>query len=272
MDTSSPDVPNAKAVAAMSNIRTRFETPEDAYFGFFEADKAKDGDAWAAVMSYPHVRVAASGQTECFNSPQDYAAAADWTAREATGWAYTRGRDPVRLHESHDRVHLLGGWTRYNADDEPILWNWVTYILTKPADCWGVQARFAVGSYRYLGFDDVAAAEAAGEAAVGVVRSFYLALSQHNGKACADLCRFPMITVGVGEVLCSKDAGVLAGELSTVPEHLTGMRVNAVQCGARGAIVEVAADFLIGGGERSVLIVGKRDDAWQIAGMSRMLT
>ncbi len=256
----------------MSSVRTRFHTPEDAYFGFFEADRAKDANAWAAVMSYPHVRVAAAGQTECFNSPQDYAATADWAAREATGWAYTRGRDPVRLHEGQDRVHLLAGWTRYNANDEPILWNRVTYILTRLEGRWGVQARFALGSYRDPEPDDASAAEAAGEEAAGVVRRFYGALSQRDGKACADLCRLPMITVGVGEVRCSDDAEVLRGELSTGPEYPSGVRVKAVQLAARGAIVEAVAEFPTGGGEQSVFIVGKRSDAWQIAGMSRMLT
>lgn len=116
----------------MSEFQTHFDTPEAAYFGFFEADRAKNADAWAAVMSYPHVRVAATGTTDYFGTSRDYADAADWTSREATGWVRTVGREPVRLHESPDRVHLLGGWTRYNAKDEPILWNRVTYIVTRP--------------------------------------------------------------------------------------------------------------------------------------------
>lgn len=272
MRASSSGVAMEKSVSAMSSSSTHFDTPEDAYFGFFEADRAKDADAWAAVMSYPHVRVAAPGPTECFDSPQDYAAAADWTAREATGWAYTRGRDPVILHESQDRVHLLGGWIRYNADDEPILWNSVTYIITRPGSSWGVQARFAVGSYRNVGSADAVAAEAAGNAAVDVVRSVYAALSDRNYEACVVSCRSPMVKVGVGKVTRIEDAGVLARELSAVPKDLIGMSVNAVQCGARGAVVEVSADYVAGGGERSVLIVGKRDDVWRIAGMSRMLT
>ena len=116
---------------------THFDTPEDAYYGFFEADRAKDAAAWAGVMRYPHVRVAAAGGTDYFETSRDYADAADWTEREATGWVRTRGRQPTRLHESSDRVHLVGGWTRYNAADAPILWNRVTYIVTRPAGLHG---------------------------------------------------------------------------------------------------------------------------------------
>ena len=137
----------------MNEYKTHFDTPEDAYFGFFEADASQNGDAWAAVMSYPHVRVDASGRTAYYDTARDYADNADWTSRVATGWVLTRGRDPVRLHESPNKVHLVGGWTRYNADDNPILWNRVTYIVTKPADSWGIQARFALGTY-YDGRDE----------------------------------------------------------------------------------------------------------------------
>ena len=92
----------------MNEYKTHFDTPEDAYYGFFEADASQNGDAWAAVMSYPHVRVAASGQTVYYDTARDYADAADWTSRVATGWVLTRGREPVRLHESPNKVHLVG--------------------------------------------------------------------------------------------------------------------------------------------------------------------
>ena len=96
-----------------------FEAPEDAYFEFFRADAAQDAEAWAAVMSYPHTRVSATGQSPYYNTPEDYAARASWKDRVATGWVRSVGVDPVRIHESADKVHLAGGWTRYNAQDEP---------------------------------------------------------------------------------------------------------------------------------------------------------
>ena len=254
----------------MSELQTRFDTPEDAYFGFFEADRAKDAAAWAGVMRYPHVRVAAAGRTDYFETSKDYAAAADWTERVATGWVRTVGRQPVRLHASDDRVHLVGGWTRYNARDEPILRNRVTYIATRPAGSWGIQARFAVGAYD--GRDDREVAEAAAESAVGQVRRYYDALDRNDGRACAELCRFPMIAVGVGEVARIGDGEQLARRVGREAVRIRNLTVSAAQSGADGAIVALTAEYASGPGERSVLVVGREADAWRIAGFSRMPT
>ena len=250
----------------MSEFQTHFDAPEDAYFGFFEADRAKDADAWAAVMSYPHVRVAATGKTDYFGTSRDYADAADWTSREATGWVRTVGREPVRLRDSPDRVHLLGGWTRYNAEDEPILWNRVTYILTRPGSSWGIQARFAVGSYD--GRDD----EAAAEAAIGQVRRYYEALDEHDGKSCARLCRFPMVEAGVGEVARIEDGTRLAQRVGRGTDRIDNLVIGAAQSGADGVIVALTADYACGRGEQSVLVVGREADTWRIAGISRIPT
>ena len=74
-----------------SKLAKVLATPEEAYFEFFRADSAKDAEAWAAVMSYPHVRVSATGRSPYYETPEDYAARASWTAREATGWVRSRG-------------------------------------------------------------------------------------------------------------------------------------------------------------------------------------
>ena len=126
---------------------TSLASPEDAYWAFFEADSAKDAEAWAGVMSYPHVRVSARGTASYYETPEAYASGASWESREATGWVRSRGIEPTRLHESADKVHLAAGWTRYNAADEPILSNRVTYILTRLDGSWGIQARFGVDSF-----------------------------------------------------------------------------------------------------------------------------
>ena len=245
-----------------------FETPETAYFGFFEADASRNGDAWAAVMSYPHVRVAASGPTVYFPDAQDYADAADWTSRAATGWVRTRGRHPVRLHESADRVHLVGGWTRLTASDEPILHNRVTYILTKPAS-WGIQARFALGAHD--GSDDEAASRSAAEAATALVRRFYDGLAAGDAQASAGLCRYPLIDVGVGAVRRFEDAAELTHELDGRKTPCGDVAVRAAQAGPHGVLVEVLADHSPNGGEQTVLVLGRRSDAWRIGGISRIL-
>ena len=248
---------------------TRFDTPEDAYFGFFEADASRDGEAWAAVMSYPHVRVAASGEVLYFETARDYADDADWSSRVATGWVRTRGREPVRLHESPDRVLLLGGWTRFNAADKPILWNRVAYILTRPSDSWGIQARFALGAYD--GNDDEAHANLAAEAATGVVSRYYDALAKGDGAACAGLCRFPMVDVGVGHATRIESGIELAQQVSR-QTRFVNLNITAAQSGPKGVNVAVTADYASGGGERTIVVVGRESETWQIAGISRMRT
>lgn len=246
----------------------RFDTPEDAYFGFFEADAAQDGDAWAAVMRYPHARVAASGEVLYFETARDYADDADWSSRVATGWVRTRGREPVRLHASSDRVLLLGGWTRFNAEDEPILWNRVTYILTRPGDSWGIQARFALGAYD--GNDDEARASQSAKAATGVVRRYYDALTKGDVAACAGLCRFPMIDVGVGRVTRIESAIELAQDVGRQTTQFVNLNITAAQSGPEGVNVAVTADHASGGGEQTIVVVGRNSGTWRIAGISRM--
>ena len=220
-------------------------------------------------MSYPHVRVAASGPTVYFATARDYADAADWTSRVATGWVRTRGREPVRLHESADRVHLVGGWTRLNASDEPILRNRVTYILTRPESSWGIQARFALGAYD--GNDDEASTDSAAESATELVRRFYGALAVGDAHACARLCRYPLIDVGVGEVRRFEDGEELALAVAPPPTAYRNVNVRVAQAGPEGVLVEVLADHAPGGGEQTVLVVGRWSGSWKIAGISRIL-
>ena len=132
------------------------ESPEAAYWSFFDRFNAKDAEGWAAAMSYPHVRVSASApptrggrfdpRTASFltPTPADYtsmATQAGWERFEATGWVRTQGLEPRRVHETDDKVHLAGGWTRYRADDSPIISNRVLYVLTRLEQGWGIQAR-----------------------------------------------------------------------------------------------------------------------------------
>ena len=258
----------------MGDPPRHFDSPEDAYFGFFRADKAKDGEAWAAVNSYPHVRITPTTKLEGMDAkstsffvetPEEYAAEADWTLREATGWVGTRGRQPVRFHESPDKVHLLGGWTRYNKDGEPIRSNRVTYIMTKPEDSWGIQGRFSVQSFD--GPD-----EAAGAKCAGLVEQYVEAMKADDDATRISLCRFPFVIVGVGEVTIIKDAAEMQALLDNAPDRkLTASICQSLQTSDSGALVSAAVAFDTGERENHLLLVGKLDDAWTIAGVSSMI-
>lgn len=240
-----------------------FAKPEDAYFEFFRADSAKEPMGWANVMSYPHVRVSARGSTALYPARQDYADAADWTGREATGWVRSRGIEPIRLHESARKVHLMGGWTRFNKDDEPILSNRVTYILTKPADSWGIQARFGTDSWS--GEDDPDAAAAA----VDLVTR-YCAAVRDSPQEAAQLVRFPLTIVGVGEVHQLQDSNSFVEEHSGDTQvRWSAGNITSVQAGSRGVLV--AADLTQPGAEtrHALFLAGLDTNAgWQVAGVS----
>jgi|TARA_B110000263_G_scaffold210472_1_gene193016 hypothetical protein len=252
----------------MTEFQTQFDSPEDAYLGFFAADASQIAEAWAAVMNYPHARVAASGVTDYFETPKAYGDAAnvDWPSRVKTGWVRTRGRETTRLHDSATKVHLVGGWIRLNADDEPIRWNRVTYIATKPADSWGIQARFALGAYD--GSDDHEAAEQAAEVATSKVQQYYEALRNNDSSACAALCRYPLMDVGVGEVTQINDAATMAQHITL--GQISNLDISAAQAGPDGVNVAVTADYSDGRREQSILVVGHEGDSWQIAGISTM--
>ena len=247
----------------MSESPPHFAEPEDAYFEFFRADSAKEPMGWANVMSYPHVRVSARGNTGLYPTRQDYADAADWTSREATGWVRSKGIEPVRLHESARKVHLMGGWTRFNNNDEPILSNRVTYILTKPGDSWGIQARFGTDSWS--GTDDPEAASAA----VDLVAGFCSAVREQPDSA-AGVCRYPLTVVDIGTVkqLQAEDQFVNA-HTGTEQVRWTARDIRAVQAGSQGVLVSAE---LVQSGEptrHGLFLVGQNaDSGWQMAGVS----
>ena len=240
----------------------RFSSPEAAYWEFFRADRAKDAERWADVMSYPHVRVAAPTGSACFETPEDYASNASWEAREATGWVLSRGVQPVRLHASADKVHLAGGWTRYNIDDEPILSNRVTYVLTRIDGRWGIQARFGVDS-----FDENESYESAAAAAVNVVERFHSALAGGDFDACARLCSHPLTEVGIGEVRELDDAAARQ-RFAAMTDRTQASAIQAAQVGSRGVVVSVTASGETGQTVNSVYLVGNREEQWLITGIS----
>ena len=238
-------------------------TPEEAYFEFFRADSAKDAEAWAAVMSYPHVRVSATGRSPYYETPEDYAARASWTAREATGWVRSRGIEPRRLHESEDKVHLAGGWTRFNAEDEPILRNRVTYILTRVAGSWGIQARFGTDSFTEAETVD------AGEAAQVVEQQLKQVAAGDVDAACTAFA-LPLVDVGVGRVERHEDMDGLRGMLGAMVRPAAIEQIEAAQARRDGVVIAAGWSDADGRRASGVFLVARRESGWEIAATSMM--
>lgn len=252
-----------------------YESAEDAYWAFFERFTAKDREGWAGCMSYPHVRVAPPREGEAartaarfYPTPADYAAAADWAPFEAAGWVRTEGVEPSRLHESDEMVHLLGGWTRFNAQDEPILTNRVTYILTKLDSGWGIQARFGIDSWSAAA--DTSAPE---QAAIAVVQQAITAGAAGDFHTHSGLCHFPLTVVAPGQVIrIPTREELIEFESSRVGESPAELEssLRAVQAGQTA--VNVAIELRSGGRvTKELVLVTLHDGRWGITGASAMI-
>jgi len=107
-------------------------TALDAYWRFFASFNSRDGETFSGALNYPHVRVSSRGTPAVVPTLADHAATATWDRVLATGWDHTNGHEPRVVHESPDRAHVVGGWTRVDADGGNVLMNRVTYIVTGP--------------------------------------------------------------------------------------------------------------------------------------------
>lgn len=237
-------------------------TPEQVYREFFRADSAQDAQAWADVMSYPHVRVSGDGRVHYFETAADYAASASWTEREATGWVRSEGIEPERVHASADMVHLAGGWIRYNADGDPILENRVVYLLTRLDGSWGIQARFACGATpAWRGVDDPEPEH--------TVRRYCAALQEADHDRCARLVRFPLTLVGVGTVRRLEDAEALGRAFGTLAGGGPSA-VRAVANGSAGATVAATSASDPGARVHTLFLVAKHAGSCRIVALSTL--
>ena len=244
-----------------------YPTPEAAYEAFFIEFNKEDAAAWAGVMHYPHVRVSAgSGNSMLRETPEDYAANASWERFKADGWVRTQGIPPVRIHESADKVHLAGGWTRYTATDEPIRSNRVTYILTRLEDGWGIQARFGTDSFDEG--EDTAASE---QAALAVVQRHLDAWDTGDLAGCAAVAHYPLIDVGVGTITqfqkpAEYEAALAAQDWSATASH----NIDAHQVGRTGVNISVTATLADGNSAQGLFLVAEREGTWAISARSRI--
>lgn len=114
---------------------------------FITTFNSRDPDAWAASLSYPHVRVAPRpGATVVSATEADYATETTYEAADAMGWDHSEWDAKTVLAVSPDRIHASAQWCRYDASGQRILVNNVSYVITEVDGRWGIQARFGVDS------------------------------------------------------------------------------------------------------------------------------
>ena len=237
-----------------------FEAPEDAYFEFFRADAAQDAEAWAAVMSYPHTRVSAAGRSPYYETPEDYAARASWTERVATGWVRSVGVDPVRIHESADKVHLAGGLDplqrRGRADPAQS-----RHLHPHP------HRRF-VGHPGALRTDSFTEGEEIDSSApVGVVAAHLENWVAGDVAAATETLVYPFTDVGVGRVHRHVNASEVADSLYAEPPRRVD-DIQSVREGRQGIVAAATWQSEQGTAFRAVFLVARQEADWRIAAAS----
>ena len=232
----------------------------DAYWNFFTSFNTRDPREFSAALNYPHVRISPRRRPVVVATLDEHAARQTWQPFIDAGWDHTVGQQPTLLHDGDDRAHIIGGWTRYTAEDEHILTNYVCYIATNGPDGWGIQSRFGI---------DGDPSEANFTTAIEVVERYLDAVGAGDWQAAATLVNYPTFRIDVGQVTEFSAPDEYAEALaSRSPVEITQREVRAVLGGANG--VNVAVDFSVAGGAtgHALACVTEQDGRWGIQGRS----
>ena len=153
----------------------------------------------------------------------------------------------------------------FNARDEVIVENRVTYVMTRIEGRWGIQARFGLDS-----FDPDADVSSMSEAALGAVERLLEGWRRRDFESAGAVCNFPVIAVGVGSVRQLEDGAALAAELArpTVAEAAS-VSAEAVESGRRGVNVAARSEGGDGAADwRGVFLVTDREGHWGVEAVS----
>lgn len=229
---------------------------------FIETWNSRDAVAWAGSLNFPHVRPAPRGRILVAQDADEYVSRVDFARVVETGWDHSEWDYKHVLHTSPRKIHVVGQWSRYNAEGDKILTNPVVYIVTRQNGQWGIQSRFSAD---HPGEEDTTAMESR---SFKLIETFCAHVNNGNRPAAAELLNYPHFAIAVGDVGESKSASDFQ-----LPEN--GFAIDsmvAVQPGLRS--VNVALDVTVNAGSegralQAVVNVTERDDhlgiqAWSL--------
>ena len=244
--------------------RTALEAAgSDALDRFIETFNSRDADAWAASLSYPHVRVSPFSRTST-SSPtaRHYADAVTYETADAMGWHHSAWDDKHVLAVSPNKIHASAQWCRYNAAGERILPNNVSYVITKIDGRWGIQARFGVDS------QPPEQPEAVAEQASSAWSAWWEALRSGSDDELVGRTQFPFFLVDTGEVREVTTAGDLRRDLAEVSRSRAPSAAMPLQVGERGVNLGVALAGPDGRTHHGLFLVTIHDTAVRVAAAS----
>ena len=243
-----------------------YESPEAAYWAFFETFNARSASGRAGVMSYPHVRVAATRvEPSIQQTAAEFEASASWDQFDRVGWAWTQPITPRVVHSMSDKVHFAGGWTRYRADGSVISRNRLLYIATRMDDGWGIQG--ALGVEGHL---EGAAAQSVHESALTALRTEMQKLEAGDADAWLDCFHLPSVIVfapGQLEIYENREALAAAyRDWASEPRPIS-YEARVTAAGPRAALIEQS---VTSGGDHfeQVSLFVERGSVWASAAVS----
>ena len=243
-----------------------YESPEAAYWAFFETFNAKSASGRAAVMSYPHLRVAATSiEPSMHQTPEEFEASASWEQVERAGWAWTQPITPRVVHRSSDKVHFAGGWTRFRSDGSEISQNHLIYIATKMEQGWGIQGAFGVE-----GCLSGEAAQPAAEAALAALQREMTNLEAGHVEAWADCFHYPAVIVfapGQFELYETRESLAEAYREWVSEPRPVSYEAHVTAVGPSGALIEQTVASA-GDSFQQVSLFVERDGVWASAAVS----
>ena len=236
----------------------------EAYGRFFTHFNTRDAAKFTSALNFPHVRVSPHRAPAVIEEPETHEERQTWEPFIATGWDHTIGKPGECLHVGEAKAHVLGGWTRYTADEKPILSNTVAYIATQVEGQWGIQSRFGIdpgnGGETTTHYDQ----------AVDTVTAYVEAFNARVWSRCAEAMNYPALLIDPGRVGRWDSANDFAKSLAEAQlPLLSEFEAKAVQGGPNA--VNVALDAMLDDGARRVqalFSVTLRDAHWGIQARS----
>ena len=240
------------------------------YWRFFEGTNRRDSKKVTDALNYPHVRISARGNPSIVRDRRRHARNMSFDAMLATGWDHTVGKQPEVLHVAPRKVHIKGGWTRYDRDDQPIMTNMVTYIATLADGRWGLQSRFGTDTDLIWGKPEDRPVEVDPDLednarkSTDIVASA-LSLAGVDNREAARYFHYPFLIIDPGDVQSVADHDALQDRLPASTPLVS--HVEAIQVGATGVNVSFRATVDQRPVE-GVFLVKVGDSRWGIKGGS----
>jgi len=233
-----------------------------AYWRFFEAFNSRDSEVFTSSLHFPHLRLSARGPSPRIIEKPEHHTQGQGTSYErilGTGWDHTVGAEPEVLHVSPSKVHIRGGWTRYNSDEEPILTNYVTYIVTLVEKHWRIQCRFGVDP----GPDGETPETAS--AALAVLERALGSMDSGDPAGAAELFNYPHFNIDPRDIRSFARAADVAPSLPSGDVEPSNLR--ALQSGPNS--VSMAFDAKISGRDmQGIALATERQGHWGIESRS----